>query len=110
MIAFILRQIGRYDTFTLSGHDDKESTSFRPGQPREKWMRKRTSIKIKNVTANHRANDVIVKDGEPQRLIARFMYGPLDMITLTGILIIYCWHFTVMRTIILQVRKLMYTL
>lgn len=36
------------------------------------------------MTANHRANDVIVREGAPQTLTARFMYGPLDMITLTG--------------------------
>lgn len=27
---------------------------------------------------------MIVREGAPQTLIARFMYGPLDMITLTG--------------------------
>nr|CAD7586071.1 unnamed protein product [Timema genevievae] len=37
-----------------------------------------------NVAANHRGNDVIVKEGAPQVLVARFMYGPLDMITLAG--------------------------
>ena len=84
VIAFVLRQIGRFDNATLSGSDDKEVSSFRPGQPREKWIRKRTSVKLKNVTANHRANDVIVREGENQKLLARFMYGPLDMITLTG--------------------------
>lgn len=39
---------------------------------------------FKNVAANHRANDVIVREGNPQVLKARFMYGPLDMVTLTG--------------------------
>ncbi|XP_037919293.1 protein retinal degeneration B isoform X2 [Hermetia illucens] len=84
VIAFILRQICRFECHTLSGGEDKEGTSFRPGQAREKWMRKRTSVKLKNVTANHRANDVIVLEGSEQKLSARFMYGPLDMITLTG--------------------------
>lgn len=104
MIAFILRQVNfglicfhmssscedlylqicRFECHTLSGGEDKEGTSFRPGQAREKWMRKRTSVKLKNVTANHRANDVIVLEGSEQKLSARFMYGPLDMITLTG--------------------------
>ncbi|XP_055710958.1 protein retinal degeneration B isoform X3 [Phlebotomus papatasi] len=84
VIAFILRQIGRFDSTTLSTGEEKEICSFRPGQPREKWIKKRTSVKLKNVTANHRANDVLVKEGEPQKLLARFMYGPLDMITLAG--------------------------
>lgn len=39
---------------------------------------------LQNVSPNHRANDVIVKEGKPQVLLARFMYGPLDMITLHG--------------------------
>lgn len=85
VIAFILRQIGKFDMNILAGGDDsKEGNSFKPGQPREKWNKKRTSVKLKNVTANHRANDVIVKEGEAQKLTARFMYGPLDMITLAG--------------------------
>ncbi|XP_055615863.1 protein retinal degeneration B isoform X2 [Toxorhynchites rutilus septentrionalis] len=84
VIAFILRRIGRFDNLTLVGSDDKEVSSFRPAQAREKWNRKRTSVKLKNVTANHRANDVIVREGEPQKIVARFMYGPLDVITLAG--------------------------
>ncbi|KAK9881590.1 hypothetical protein WA026_016461 [Henosepilachna vigintioctopunctata] len=83
VIAFILRQIGGIESAPLCGIEDRDTT-FKPGQPREKWQRKRTSVKLKNVAANHRANDVIVKDGAPQLLIARFMYGPFDMITLTG--------------------------
>ncbi|CAH1994519.1 unnamed protein product [Acanthoscelides obtectus] len=83
VIAFILRQIGGIEV-TAMGAGDEPEQSFKPGQPREKWIRKRTSVKLKNVTANHRANDVIVMDGAPQILVSRFMYGPLDMITLTG--------------------------
>ncbi|XP_046390635.1 protein retinal degeneration B isoform X2 [Ischnura elegans] len=86
VIAFILRQVGRFEGGGPSGNDDREIPSFSPSQPREKWIKKRTSVKLKsrNVAANHRANDVIVRDGAPQVLLARFMYGPLDMITLTG--------------------------
>ncbi|XP_048507516.1 protein retinal degeneration B isoform X3 [Athalia rosae] len=83
VIAFILRQLGRFDLPILGG-EEKDLTCFRPGQPREKWNKKRTSVKLKNVAANHRANDVIVREGAPQVLIARFMYGFLDMIALTG--------------------------
>lgn len=39
---------------------------------------------MQNVAANHRANDVIVVEGAATVLKARFMYGPLDMVTLTG--------------------------
>ena len=54
------------------------------GQPREKWMKKRTSVKIRNGAPNHRGNDVIVKEGNRQVLSGRFSYGPLDMVALTG--------------------------
>ncbi|XP_022246959.1 protein retinal degeneration B-like isoform X2 [Limulus polyphemus] len=83
VIAFILRQVVRSETL-IQGDKEKEASVFIPSQPREKWLRKRTSMKIKNVTANHRANDVIVKEGDPQTLSAKFLYGPLDMVTLTG--------------------------
>lgn len=36
------------------------------------------------MTANHRANDVIAAEDGPQVLVGRFMYGPLDMVALTG--------------------------
>lgn len=39
---------------------------------------------LQNVTANHRVNDVIATEDGPQTLVGRFMYGPLDMVTLTG--------------------------
>lgn len=68
----------------IANADTKNAINFNPGQPREKWIRKRTSVKLKNVAANHRSNDIIVLEGREQRLSARFMYGPLDMITLHG--------------------------
>ena len=37
-------------------------------QAREKWIRKRTSVKIKNGAANHRGSDVIVLEGKEQIL------------------------------------------
>lgn len=46
VIAFILRQVGHFEGIPLSGVEDREP-SFRPGQPREKWIRKRTSVKLK---------------------------------------------------------------
>ncbi|KAJ6636313.1 Protein retinal degeneration B, partial [Pseudolycoriella hygida] len=83
VIAFVLRQLSRFDTNVLRGTGSKDVTSFCPGQPLEKWQKKRTSVKLKNVAANHRANDVICNENQPQKLAARFMYGPLDMICLT---------------------------
>lgn len=89
VIAFILRQLGRFN-LPLLANEEKELTCFRPGQPREKWNKKRTSVKLKNVAANHRANDVIVREGAQQVLVARFMYSPIDVIALTGISIAAC--------------------
>ncbi|XP_031779472.1 protein retinal degeneration B isoform X4 [Nasonia vitripennis] len=83
VIAFIVRQLGRFDP-RLLGNEEKELTDFRPGQPREKWNKKRTSVKLKNSAATHRANDVIVRDGAPQILVARFAYGLCGVISLTG--------------------------
>ncbi|CAA9994565.1 unnamed protein product [Nesidiocoris tenuis] len=84
VIAFIIRQLGRFDYAGTSGQEEKDIAGFHPSQPREKWIRKRTSVKLKNVASNHRANDVIVREGAKQTLLARFMYGPFDMITLAG--------------------------
>lgn len=46
VIAFILRQLGRFD-LPMLGNEEKELSCFRPGQPREKWIKKRTSVKLK---------------------------------------------------------------
>lgn len=37
-----------------------------------------------NVAANHRINDAVANEDGPQVVTGRFMYGPLDMVTLTG--------------------------
>lgn len=85
VIAFILRQVGKFEGYQIPGaNGDGEQFSFSPGQAREKWIRKRTSVKLKNMTANHRANDVIALEGKEQRIHARFNYGPLDVMTLAG--------------------------
>lgn len=47
VIAFMVRQLGRLDPSAALGRDDKDAASFNPGQPREKWLRKRTSVKLK---------------------------------------------------------------
>jgi hypothetical protein len=83
VIAFILRQIMHYDPSADSG-DEREAKVFSPSQPREKWQKKRTSVKIKNCSANHRGNDVIVGEGLEQVVTAKFSYGPLDVVALTG--------------------------
>ncbi|KAH3891600.1 hypothetical protein DPMN_015704, partial [Dreissena polymorpha] len=53
-------------------------------QPKEKWQKRRTMYKIKNLQPNHRGNDVLVVEDGPQKITAKFMYGPLDMTSLSG--------------------------
>uniref|UniRef100_A0A6Q2ZDJ7 Membrane-associated phosphatidylinositol transfer protein 3 n=1 Tax=Esox lucius TaxID=8010 RepID=A0A6Q2ZDJ7_ESOLU len=82
--AFVLRQLMRCDSVKAQEADRRDSALFSPSSPREKWLRRRTPVKLRNVTDNHRVNDVISTEEGPQTLVGRFMYGPLDMVTLTG--------------------------
>ncbi|XP_053851750.1 membrane-associated phosphatidylinositol transfer protein 3 isoform X2 [Vidua macroura] len=84
VVAFILRQVMRYENVNFKENDNLDPETLSPSNPREKWLRKRTHVKLRNVTANHRANDVIAAEDGPQVLVGRFMYGPLDMVALTG--------------------------
>ncbi|KAM7090190.1 membrane-associated phosphatidylinositol transfer protein 2 isoform 6-T9 [Ciconia maguari] len=84
VVSFLLRQVMRHENSSVLELDGKEVSVFTPSKPREKWLRKRTHVKLRNVTANHRINDTIANEEGPQTLTGRFMYGPLDMVTLTG--------------------------
>ncbi|XP_023930713.1 protein retinal degeneration B isoform X1 [Lingula anatina] len=83
VVAFILRQIVRQDDMYAASETTKDASIFRPPQPREKWLHRRTTIKVRNVGPNHRGNDTIVQEDRPQVLAARFMYGPLDIVQLS---------------------------
>uniref|UniRef100_A0A671NT81 Membrane-associated phosphatidylinositol transfer protein 3-like n=2 Tax=Sinocyclocheilus anshuiensis TaxID=1608454 RepID=A0A671NT81_9TELE len=83
-VAFILRQVMQCDCLKGGEGDCSDAIPISPSSPREKWLRRRTQVKLRNVTANHRVHDVIVTEDGPQTLVGRFMYGPLDMVTLTG--------------------------
>ncbi|XP_034094116.1 membrane-associated phosphatidylinositol transfer protein 2-like isoform X5 [Gymnodraco acuticeps] len=84
VVSFLLRQVMRHENSSILELDGKEVTEFTPSKPREKWLRKRTLVKIRNVTANHRVNDAVFTEDLQQVLTGRFMYGPLDMVTLAG--------------------------
>uniref|UniRef100_A0A672KK65 Membrane-associated phosphatidylinositol transfer protein 3 n=1 Tax=Sinocyclocheilus grahami TaxID=75366 RepID=A0A672KK65_SINGR len=84
VVAFLLRQVMHCDYVKAQEMDNSDSAPFSPSSPREKWLRRRTHVKLRNVTANHRVNDIIVTEDGRQTLVGRFMYGPLDMVTLTG--------------------------
>uniref|UniRef100_A0A669BSC8 Phosphatidylinositol transfer protein membrane associated 2 n=1 Tax=Oreochromis niloticus TaxID=8128 RepID=A0A669BSC8_ORENI len=84
VVSFLLRQVMRHENSSILELDGKEVSEFTPSKPREKWLRKRTHVKIRNVTANHRVNDAVFTEDGQQVLTGRFMYGPLDMVTLAG--------------------------
>ncbi|XP_077354232.1 membrane-associated phosphatidylinositol transfer protein 2 isoform X2 [Festucalex cinctus] len=84
VVSFLLRQVMRHENSGILELNGKEVSEFTPSKPREKWLRKRTHVKIRNVTANHRANDAVFTEDGGQTVTGRFMYGPLDMVTLTG--------------------------
>ncbi|KAM3868491.1 membrane-associated phosphatidylinositol transfer protein 2-like isoform 2-T2 [Diretmus argenteus] len=97
VVSFLLRQVMRHENSSILELDGKEVSEFTPSKPREKWLRKRTHVKIRvgiyesftkdvfnNVTANHRVNDAVFTEDYQQVVTGRFMYGPLDMVTLTG--------------------------
>uniref|UniRef100_H3A2P8 Phosphatidylinositol transfer protein membrane associated 1 n=1 Tax=Latimeria chalumnae TaxID=7897 RepID=H3A2P8_LATCH len=82
VVAFILRQVRKMQTliilfsfffFFFVFDDDDEYFIF--------YL---LIMPLQNVTANHRASDIIVSEGSLQTLHGRFMYGPLDVVTLTG--------------------------
>ncbi|XP_051806262.1 membrane-associated phosphatidylinositol transfer protein 2 isoform X5 [Acanthochromis polyacanthus] len=84
VVSFLLRQVMRHENSSILELDGKEVSEFTPSKPREKWLRKRTHVKIRNVTANHRVNDAVFTEDSQQLVMGRFMYGPLDMVTLAG--------------------------
>ncbi|XP_023099522.2 membrane-associated phosphatidylinositol transfer protein 3 [Felis catus] len=65
VVAFILRQVMRYENVTVKENAGLDPAALSPANPREKWLRKRTQVKLRNVTANHRANDVIAAGRRP---------------------------------------------
>ncbi|XP_056002501.1 protein retinal degeneration B-like isoform X4 [Ostrea edulis] len=84
--SFILRQVLRHDMALLeAAEDDVDLQSSLSGKvAREKWLKRRTTIKVKNLQSNHRGNDIMVLEDKPQVITARFMYGSFDVTSLSG--------------------------
>lgn len=83
--SFILRQVLRYDVSLFESSGDVDLQSSLSGKvSREKWLKRRTTIKVKNLQPNHRGNDVMVLEDKPQVITARFMYGSYDVTSLSG--------------------------
>lgn len=84
--AFILRQFVRSDEGYSSGSfstSEAISCPMKLDVPPAQWSRKRTKYKIANLSANHRANDVLVIEGDEQVIHAKFCYGPMDIVALS---------------------------
>uniref|UniRef100_A0A8C8MK94 DDHD domain-containing protein n=1 Tax=Oncorhynchus tshawytscha TaxID=74940 RepID=A0A8C8MK94_ONCTS len=47
VVSFLLRQVMRHENSSILELDGKEVTEFKPSKPREKWIRKRTHVKIR---------------------------------------------------------------
>jgi hypothetical protein len=63
--------------------EGREERVFIPPQRTEKWSRKRTAMKIKRLSPNHRVNDVLCLGAGPSAsLHGKFEYGPLGMVSL----------------------------
>ncbi|XP_071093822.1 protein retinal degeneration B-like [Haliotis cracherodii] len=85
VVAFILRQVLRHDAVADTDRTARGAVStFTLAHPREKWLKRRTTIKVRNLQPNHRANDVIVLEDKTQVLSGKFMYGSLDITSLSG--------------------------
>ncbi|GFN94445.1 membrane-associated phosphatidylinositol transfer protein 2 [Plakobranchus ocellatus] len=85
--AFILRQVLKQNEAAFEpgrGITRDTMASFKIKTPREKWLKRKTTIKVRNLQPNHRANDVIALEDGPQILSAKFMYGSLDITSLSG--------------------------
>ncbi|XP_062569134.1 protein retinal degeneration B-like isoform X1 [Saccostrea cucullata] len=86
--SFILRQVLRYDSSLCENKGDylDPQSSLIGNSACEKWLKRTTAIKVKNLHPNHRGNDVMVLEDKPQVITARFefMYGPLDVTSLSG--------------------------
>lgn len=79
IISFIVRCV-----LNSKAVENSAFNEMTPPIPCERWMRKRTSAKVKKISSNHRGNDILILEGQPQVLSARFSYGPLDLVSLSG--------------------------
>ncbi|GFS12940.1 membrane-associated phosphatidylinositol transfer protein 1, partial [Elysia marginata] len=85
--AFVLRQVLKQNEAAYEpgrGITRDTMASFKIKTPREKWLKRKTTIKVRNLQPNHRANDVIALEDSAQVISAKFMYGSLDITSLTG--------------------------
>nr|XP_039255397.1 membrane-associated phosphatidylinositol transfer protein 2-like isoform X1 [Styela clava]XP_039255473.1 membrane-associated phosphatidylinositol transfer protein 2-like isoform X1 [Styela clava] len=84
LAAFIIRQVVHQENVSVCLDCETKLVTFTPSIPKEKWAKRRTHVKIRNMTSNHRAKDCVAIENGEQVLSGRFTYGPLDVVALTG--------------------------
>lgn len=77
VVAFILRMISKPEK-NSDLIPSEVSTLSSIKEPVEKWEKRINRVKLRNLSANHRANDAVVLEDREQVLTAKFSYGPLD--------------------------------
>uniref|UniRef100_A0A3B3V7I8 Phosphatidylinositol transfer protein, membrane-associated 2 n=1 Tax=Poecilia latipinna TaxID=48699 RepID=A0A3B3V7I8_9TELE len=78
VVSFLLRQVCA--SLNPECPQINNHSSFHPSTETDSLF----SSLPQNVTANHRVNDAVYTEDGAQTVTGRFMYGPLDMVTLTG--------------------------
>ena len=78
VVSFIMRVVNKSETRQII--TSETSLLQKNKEPAEKWQRRLNRVKLKNLSPNHRANDVIVLEDREQQLTAKFSYGPLDFV------------------------------
>lgn len=82
--SFLLRQFVRGEECVLATLSaSMNSIPLNLDLPQMHWKRKRTRFKVANLSANHRANDILVTPGSEVTVQAKFCYGPMDLVALT---------------------------
>jgi len=80
-----LAQSSPQDSDPLAAYSGNSSGRKSTEQPQmsaevQKWQRRFNRVKLRNLSPNHRSNDVIVGEDKEQVLSAKFTYGPLDFV------------------------------
>ncbi|CAL2037074.1 unnamed protein product [Caenorhabditis brenneri] len=82
--SFLLRQFVRGEECVLTTlSSSMNNIPLNIDLPTMHWKRRRTRFKIGNLSANHRANDILVTAGMDLTVTAKFCYGPMDLVSLS---------------------------
>ncbi|CAG5085848.1 Oidioi.mRNA.OKI2018_I69.PAR.g11028.t1.cds [Oikopleura dioica] len=81
--ASLLLKQAIYVESTHAGHANDEDT-LNPHKTSTRWQRRRTTLKVRNLEPNHRAQDCITTEGSSPVISGRFSYGFFDVAMLTG--------------------------